>query len=69
MPEWLATIQPTTLAAPVFLISVIWEWWAVRTGRAKGRYETKDAVASMAMGIGNVVVNTLTGMVTIWLMM
>ncbi len=69
MPEWLATIQPTTLAAPVFLVSVIWEWWAVRTGRAKGQYETRDALASLAMGIGNVVVNTLTGMVTIWMMM
>jgi sterol desaturase/sphingolipid hydroxylase (fatty acid hydroxylase superfamily) len=59
----------TTLAAPVFVASVIWEWWAVKTGRAKGRYETKDAVASMAMGLGNVIVNTATGTAALWLMM
>ena len=39
-PEWLSKIDPTTLAAPLFILSVIWEWWAVKTGRAKGRYET-----------------------------
>tara|TARA_R110000782_G_scaffold229437_2_gene315828 strand:- start:32 stop:970 length:939 start_codon:yes stop_codon:yes gene_type:complete len=68
-PEWLSKIDPTTLAAPLFILSVIWEWWAVKTGRAKGRYETKDAFASMAMGTGNVVVNTLTGFATLWMMM
>lgn len=59
----------TALAAPVFVASVAWEWWAVKTGRAKGRYETKDALASMAMGLGNVVVNTLTATIALWMMM
>ena len=59
----------TALAAPIFVASVAWEWWAVKTGRAKGRYETKDALASMAMGLGNVVVNTATATISIWLMM
>ena len=68
-PEWLSKIDPTTLAAPLFILSVIWEWWAVKTGRARGRYETKDAFASMAMGTGNVVVGTLTGFATLWMMM
>lgn len=68
-PEWLSSIDPTTLAAPLFILSVAWEWWAVKTGRARGRYETKDAIASMAMGMGNVVVNTLTGFATLWLML
>jgi len=61
--------SPTTIAAPAFVLSVIWEWWAVRTGRAGGRYETKDALTSMSMGIGNLVVNTLTGTVALWMMM
>ncbi|MEQ8298996.1 MAG: sterol desaturase family protein [Hyphomonas sp.] len=69
LPDWLTSIDPTTLAAPLFVVSVIWEWWAVKTGRAKGRYETKDAFASMSMGIGNVVVSTLTGFATLWMMM
>ncbi|MEO1101209.1 MAG: sterol desaturase family protein [Pseudomonadota bacterium] len=60
---------PTTLAAPLFVLSVIWEWWAVKTGRAKGRYETKDAITSMAMGLGNVIVNTATGFAALWMMM
>ena len=49
----------TTFAAPVFVASVALEWWAVKSGRAQGRYDTKDAVASLAMGLGNVIINTL----------
>lgn len=61
--------SPTTLAAPAFVLAVIWEWWAVKSGRAGGRYETKDAIASMAMGVGNLVVNTITGAAALWMMM
>ena len=59
----------TTFAAPVFVASVALEWWAVKSGRAQGRYDTKDAVASLAMGLGNVIINTLTGSVAIWMML
>ncbi|GGB56049.1 sterol desaturase family protein [Henriciella pelagia] len=62
-------IAPTTLAAPAFILSVIWEWWAVKSGHANGNYETKDAVTSLAMGAGNLVVNTLTGAISLWMMM
>ena len=65
MPEFPA---PTTLAIPLFVICVVAEWIAVKTGRARGRYETKDAITSLAMGLGNVVVNTLTGMAALWMM-
>ncbi len=58
----------TTLAAPLFVLSVAWEWWAVKTGRARGNYETKDAIASLAMGVGNVVVNTLTATIFVWML-
>ena len=58
----------TTWFAPIFTLSVIIEWIAVKTGHAGGRYEVKDAFASMAMGIGNVVVNTATGFLFVWIM-
>ncbi|MCI4646033.1 MAG: sterol desaturase family protein [Hyphomonadaceae bacterium] len=61
--------MPTTLAVPVFVISVILEWIGVKMGYVRGRYETADALTSMAMGIGNVVVNALTATATLWLMM
>jgi hypothetical protein len=58
----------TTYAAPFFVLSVALEWWGVKTGRFHGRYETKDAFTSLAMGIGNVVVNTLTATIFFWLL-
>ncbi len=61
--------SPTTYAIPFFLVTIALEWWAVKTGRARGRYETKDALTSIAMGLGNVLVNTLTATITLWLMM
>ena len=59
--------SPTTYAIPVFLISIIWEWWAVKTGRVRGDYETGDALTSIAMGLGNVAVNAITATITFWL--
>lgn len=61
--------SPTLYAIPFFVFFVALEWWAVKTGRAAGRYETKDALTSMGMGIGNVVVNTLSGAITLWMFM
>jgi len=57
------------LFAPIFMISVILEWWAVKSGRAAGRYETADAITSMAMGLGNALINTATGFIALWIMM
>ena len=59
----------TTYAAPFFVLSVALEWWGVKSGRLPGSYETKDAFTSLAMGIGNVVVNTLTATIFLWLLM
>jgi sterol desaturase/sphingolipid hydroxylase (fatty acid hydroxylase superfamily) len=58
----------TTWFAPIFTLSVIIEWWAVKSGRVGGRYETKDAITSLVMGMGNVVVNTLSGVAFLWIM-
>ncbi len=66
MPEF---PSPTLYAIPFFLGSIFWEWWAVRTGRARGKYETKDALTSIAMGLGNVTVNALTATISLWMLM
>ncbi|MEZ5939427.1 MAG: sterol desaturase family protein [Hyphomonadaceae bacterium] len=58
MPHFLS---PTLLAIPFFLVTFISEWVLVKRGVLKGRYETKDAVTSVSMGLGNVAVDTLTG--------
>lgn len=62
MPEF---FSPTIIAIPLFIISVTWEWWAVKTNRAKGRYETKDALTSMLMGAGSAVIDAITGVIAL----
>jgi sterol desaturase/sphingolipid hydroxylase (fatty acid hydroxylase superfamily) len=64
-----ADIPIEALFAPFFVLSVIIEWWAVKSGHAKGRYETADAVTSMTMGLGNAIIGTLTGVAALWIMM
>ena len=66
MPEF---PSPTLCAIPFFVFFVGLEWWAVKTGRASGRYDTKDAMTSLVMGLGNVTVNTLSAAVTLWMFM
>ena len=61
--------KPTVLAIPFFILTVALEWWAVKTGRANGRYETKDAIVSLVMGLGSVVVDTVFAFVGLWLLM
>lgn len=58
MPHFLS---PTLVAIPFFLLTFTLEWWAVKKGLARGRYETKDALASIAMGLGNVGVDLIVG--------
>ena len=65
----LSDLPIEALFAPVFVLSVAWEWWAVKTGRANGRYETADAITSMAMGLGNAIIGTLTGVAALWILM
>lgn len=52
--------SPTTWAIPFFVITIIGEWlWSRRNARIK--YETKDAVTSMAMGTGSVIAGIIFG--------
>tara|TARA_R110000850_G_scaffold158390_2_gene282668 strand:+ start:65 stop:958 length:894 start_codon:yes stop_codon:yes gene_type:complete len=52
--------SPTDWAVPFFILTVAMEWWWSRKNR-KIRYETKDALTSLALGTGSVVAGILTG--------
>jgi sterol desaturase/sphingolipid hydroxylase (fatty acid hydroxylase superfamily) len=62
-------VKPTIFAIPFFILTVALEWWAVKSGRANGRYETKDAITSLVMGMGSAVVDTLLASVGLWMLM
>ncbi len=51
--------SPTLWAIPFFIATVAAEWlWSRRNTRI--RYETKDAITSLSMGIGSVIAGALT---------
>jgi len=52
-------------AAPFFVVTVALEWWLVARGKLGGRYEWRDAVTSMTMGLGNLVTDLLFGFVSL----
>jgi sterol desaturase/sphingolipid hydroxylase (fatty acid hydroxylase superfamily) len=52
--------SPTTLAIPFFLAAVVWEWTGVARRKLAGRYDRRDALASMTMGIGNALIGAAT---------
>lgn len=54
----------TQLAIPFFVVAILIEVWLVRTGRARGAFETRDTVTSLMMGTGNVVAGLLLGVVS-----
>ncbi|GLQ19791.1 sterol desaturase family protein [Algimonas porphyrae] len=52
-------------AAPFFVLTVTLEWVLVRRGRLQGRYEWKDALTSMTMGLGNLITDILFGFISL----
>jgi sterol desaturase/sphingolipid hydroxylase (fatty acid hydroxylase superfamily) len=52
-------------AAPFFVVTVALEWWLVARGKLGGRYEWRDAVTSMTMGLGNLVTDLLFGFISL----
>ena len=54
----------TQLAIPFFVAAILIELWLVRTGRARGEFETRDTLTSLMMGTGNVVAGILLGVVS-----
>ena len=65
-----APFDPVTLAVPFFVLTIILEIALTRFKAVKSHYETKDTMASLAMGLGSNVAGLLTGGVavatTIW---
>ncbi|CAN5791124.1 sterol desaturase family protein [soil metagenome] len=65
-----APFDPVTLAVPFFVLAILLEIGLARFKAAKAHYETKDTMASLAMGLGSNVAGLLTGGVavatTIW---
>ena len=56
-------------AVPFFTLSVAIEWVLVRKGKLNGAYETKDALTSMFMGVGNLISDLLMGFVSLGVLM
>lgn len=52
-------------AAPFFALTIALEWWGVRRGKLAGHYETKDALTSMLLGLGNLVTDIAFGFISV----
>ncbi len=52
-------------AGPVFIGSIVLEWFFISRKRLSGRYEKKDAFASMAMGLGNLISDLAMGFISL----
>jgi sterol desaturase/sphingolipid hydroxylase (fatty acid hydroxylase superfamily) len=49
------------LAAPLYLLLIAIEAFAIQRGRARGLYEGRDTATSLSMGVGSVVAGALLG--------
>lgn len=56
-------------AAPIFVLSIVLEWVFVSRKRLNGNYETKDAIASMTMGLGNLISDIAMGFISLAILM
>ncbi len=56
-------------AAPVFVLMLTAEWILVSRGVIKGRYERKDALASITLGFGNLLSDVLMGAISLGILM
>lgn len=59
----------TELAIPLFVGAILLELVLVRTGRARGEFETRDTATSLLMGVGNVVAGLLLGFISFSILM
>lgn len=56
-------------AAPFFVLTIALEWWFVRKGKLAGTYETKDAITSMLMGLGNLISDLTMAFISLAILM
>jgi sterol desaturase/sphingolipid hydroxylase (fatty acid hydroxylase superfamily) len=59
------SLDPVTLATPVFIVTVIAEIVFARLGKVDARYEAKDTGVSLLMGLGSTIAGVLVGGVTV----
>ena len=70
MPEILPDYPHILLyAVPFFIGSVAAEWWGVHKAKIGGRYEFKDATASLSMGVGNLISDAILGFIGLGFLM
>lgn len=55
------SLDPVTLATPLFIAAVILEIVLARLGKARARYEARDTATSLFMGLGRNVAAVATG--------
>ncbi|MEZ5811302.1 MAG: sterol desaturase family protein [Rhizobiaceae bacterium] len=65
----LAFPKVTELAVPLFVAAILLELFLVRTGRARGSFETRDTLTSLLMGVGNVIAGLLLGFISFAILM
>jgi sterol desaturase/sphingolipid hydroxylase (fatty acid hydroxylase superfamily) len=51
----------TILAIPFYIVAILIELVAIRYGRRRGDFETRDTLTSLLMGVGSVAAGTLLG--------
>jgi len=56
--------DPVTWAIPFFVLTIVLEILLARAGMVRARYETRDTLASLAMGLGRNIAGLLTAGVT-----
>ncbi|WP_409432791.1 sterol desaturase family protein [Litorimonas sp. RW-G-Af-16] len=56
-------------AAPFFVLSIALEWWGVKKAKLGGRYDSRDAITSMTMGLGNLISDIVFGFISLWVLM
>lgn len=57
------------LAAPFFLLAIVFEVMWIAVKHRGGRYETRDALTSLLMGVGNVIEGMLLGFLAVGFLM
>lgn len=55
------SFDPVTYAIPFFVLAIVLEILLARAGRASARYETRDTLTSLGLGLGSSVAGALMG--------
>jgi sterol desaturase/sphingolipid hydroxylase (fatty acid hydroxylase superfamily) len=65
MPQEITFPLVLAWAVPFFVLTLVLEWVFVARGRLQGRYEWRDALTSMTMGLGNLISDLAMGFISL----